>query len=240
MNRSSTLSLCFAILVSLTTGAAQAQLYNDVTQSAKSQQLEIKMSPYTPEIGAGKSAYDSVFEGDSMFVVKLAYDYEVYQGVGVITVGAEAGYGTISGKGLDPNTGARTSDDTSLQIIPLAVNVGYHFDYLMTRYNVPLVPYIEGGVDYVVWFITNGSGGLSRVGDGRSEGGTFGLHMSAGLKFQLNSLSDRMASEFDADAGVNNTYFFAEYNYGWIDDFGDPDSFSWGGHNVFFGLEFEF
>ncbi|MEC8023827.1 MAG: MXAN_2562 family outer membrane beta-barrel protein [Myxococcota bacterium] len=228
----SVLSVCFS--------SAEAQLYNDVTESPKSQKLEIKMSPYSPEIGAGKSAYDAVFGDESMFVVKLAYDYEVYQGVGVITLGGEIGYGTISGKGLDPSTGEQTSDDTRLQLIPMAVNLGYHFDYLMTEYDVPLVPYVEGGMDYVIWIITNGSGGLSRVGDGRSDGGTFGVHVSAGLKFQLDSLSKRMASEFDADAGVNNTYLFAEYNYGWINDFGDSDSFSWGGHNVFFGLEFEF
>jgi hypothetical protein len=229
------MSVCLLFAVS-----AEAQLYNDVSESPKSQKLEIKMSPYTPEIGAGQSAYESVFGGDAMFMMRIAYDYEVYQGVGVITVGGEVGYGTVTGSGLDPATGAPTTDETQLQLVPLAINVGYHFDYLMTQYNVPLVPYVEGGADYVVWIITDGSGDTTRVGDNKSTGGTFGLHVSAGLKFQLDALSERMSREFDADAGVNNTYLFAEYNYGWINDFGDAKSFSWGGHNVFFGLEFEF
>ena len=220
--------------------SAQAQLYNDVSESTKSQKLEIKMSPYTPEIGAGKSAYESVFNGDAMFMFRIGYDYEVYQGVGVITLGGEVGYGTVTGSGLDPASGEATTDETQLQLIPLAINVGYHFDYLMTQYDVPLVPYVEGGADYVIWVITDGSGNKTRVGNNESTGGTFGLHVSAGLKFQLDSLSERMSREFDADAGVNNTYLFAEYNYGWINDFGDSQSFSWGGHNVFFGLEFEF
>ena len=56
----------------------------------------------------------------------------------------------------------RSSDQTALNVLPFALEAVYRFDVL-TRWRIPIVPYLKGGVAYYLWWIESGSG---RVNDG--------------------------------------------------------------------------
>ncbi len=232
--------------------SALPQGYDEFAESPRRHQLEIKFGPYTPDMDSeGINTYALFFDNESMFMTRLEYDYQFWQDWGSLAIGAEIGYGQITGNGLATGTGEATSDETSLNMLPTSLSLVYHLDVAAIRWGIPLVPYVKVGVDYTLWWITNGidetstyesptpnADGTVTVFDG--EGDTFGWHVAGGIKLLLDTMAPKMAQTFDTDAGVNNSYLFVEFLYADISDFGSDTSFQLGDMTVFLGLAFEF
>lgn len=239
------------MLLTLAPASALAQLYGEPAESPRTQQIEIKFGLYTPQIdseGLAANPYARIFDNDSMFLSKIEYDYQVYRDFGSLAIGGELGYGQVAGSGLASGTTSSTSDETKLHILPMSLALVYHFDVLAVRWSVPLVPYVKVGLDYHIWWITDGVGDTSEyvntdaAGEHhtRGSGDTFGWHVAAGLKLLLDDLAPGMARTFDNEVGVNNTYLFGEFLYADISDFGSSESFQLGDTTALFGLAFEF
>ncbi len=240
----------WALLAVLTVPSlASAQLYNQEKESPRNHQIEIKFGPYKPSLyakGASNTPYDSVFGGSSMFIAKLEYDYQFFQKGGSLAVGFEMGIASITGDGLVAGTSTASTDETKFRFVPFSVSLVYHMDLFATKWDVPLVPYVKVGFDYVVWWITDGVGDIAHYKDPKTgedfegRGDTWGYHVAAGLKILLDVLSPSMARTFDVEVGVNNSYIFAEFLYADISDFGSGGSFNLGAITGLFGLAFEF
>ena len=71
----------------------------------------------------------------------------------------------------------------------------------------PSVLTLNGVVDDA-WRILDGAGDTARFSSGEeASGGTWGWHAGFGVNLLLDYFSPTMASDFNRDAGVNNSYF---------------------------------
>jgi len=238
--------LITAFLLLLPTGA-QAQFFSDLADSPRTQSFELKFGAYTPDIDSEKgiTAYEDIFGDESMFLTRIEYDYQFWQGFGSLAVGGEFGYGSVSGKGHEVATDTKSNDETTLNMLPMSIALVYHLDVMALRWDVPLVPFFKAGIDYNVWWITDGVDDTASYEDSNGkkfegEGDTWGYHISAGIKLLLDVFAPSTAQTFDNEVGVNNSYFFAEYVYSDISDFGSDKSFQLGDSSFLFGLAFEF
>jgi hypothetical protein len=213
--------------------------------------LEIKFGFYRPEIDREfknlklpDRPFQDTFGSDSFFISTLGLDYLLWTGFGSLGIGGSMGYLDAGGKGLLKN-GEKSSDSTSFSIIPFTASIVYRFDYLAQKFSIPLSFYGRIGLDYYLWWTTNGVGEISRFegSSGRTYtgmGGVFGWHYNAGLQLLLDIFAPEMATTFDNELGVNNTYLFIEYYAAYIDDFGSKTSMQLGDRTFMFGIMFDF
>ena len=251
------IKICAALLaLVLCAPLANAQLYGLNAESPRSHQIEIKFGAYMPGIDSekGVNAYEVMFEENSIFMSRFEYNYQFWKSFGSLALGVELGYGQVTGSGRElsastedsPVTYAgKSSDETQLMIVPMSLSLVYQFDVMATRWNVPLVPFLKAGLDYNIWWITDGVEEVaSYTPDGGKKlegyGDTFGWHVSAGIKLLLDVFAQNMAKTFDNEVGVNNSYLVAEYVYSDINDFGSKKSFQLGDSWLMFGLAFEY
>lgn len=230
-------------------GAALAQSSTDSgkkksIESPRNMIFEIKFGGFVPDVdkefNGAKTPYADIFGSSMKLMSQAELDWDVFDSFGVISIGGTIGYSKTSGTGVLED-GEKSEDSTSFHILPLALTVGYRFDWAARKYDVPLVPWVKGGLDYYIWWVTNGTGDVTRSEDGTvGRGGTFGGHVTFGLGFLLDSIAPLMAQSFDTDVGVNGTYIFGEYVLSWVDDFGSSNSFDLSSRYFLVGLAFEF
>ncbi len=234
------MSRLILFLALMAPGLASAQLYGVPGDSPLTQTFEFKIGPYTPGIDSeGGSAYADIFGDEGMVLFRIEYAYVLWRGVGgMVSLGGEVGYGSVTGNALDQETGSAGVDETSLNIVPFGLTAGYYLDTWGDI--VPLVPYFKLGLDYTIWWVTNGVGDTSSFAGSDAAGDTWGLHTELGIRIPLDFFAPKMAQSFDSEVGVNNSYLFAVWYYGWDDDFGSEDSWQLGDSTALFGLAFDF
>ena len=225
--------------------SAMAESYHDSDQNMM---LELKFGPFHPsldsEFSNGQTPFADTFGGGDFLLSRLEIDYQFLRSYGSLAAGGTIGYSGMTGHGIMAD-GTKSSDHTKMHIVPLSLDAVYRMDIAARRFGVPFVPYVKGGFDYYLWWITNGVGKVPKVSVNggpscNGSGGTWGGHVVFGLSFLLDAMSPGMAQTFDVDVGVNNTYLFAEYSMNWVDDFGSKSSFDLSSNTFQFGIAFEF
>ncbi len=223
-------------------------LPDDMIVEQPQYELQVRLGSYLPSIdseaGLQGTPFKDIFGNSSEILFELALDREIWRGFGVVTAGASFGFVQYLGKGRT-QSGTVASDTTVLNLLPLRLSVGYHFTLLDDLWEIPLVPYVNGGLSYYIWWVTDGVGDVAswqnENGDTNDAmGGIFGLHVGVGLKLLLDWMDKGAAASIQNDIGVLNTFLFAEYNYSWVDGFGTGDHMSLGDDTLMFGLMFEF
>ncbi|MCX7957902.1 MAG: MXAN_2562 family outer membrane beta-barrel protein, partial [Deltaproteobacteria bacterium] len=202
-----------------------------------------KPSEIDKEDGLSAKPYKDIFNDKSELMFKLGFDYEVFQRFGTLSAGGMSGFWQVLGKGIynfQGNTSEKSPDTTVFNIVPLELNLTYRFDYYAVNANIPFVPYIKGGLDYYIYWITDSRGDVSRYQnqDGKTfegYGGKTGYHYAAGMMFLLDWIDRETASDFDMEFGVNNSYIFVEFYKSVIDGFGSK-GFNLSDKGLFFGL----
>ena len=216
-------------------------------ESPRSMMLELHGGSYTPSVDSavsGGTPWKDIFGGDSLTLLRLHLDYEVFQDFGTIAIGGGLGYGWIDGKALDEKN-EPTSDEVGFNLAPFTFTVAYRWDWAAQRYGVPFVPYVKVGLTAALWWSTDAKDSISNTrgtgGDERNGMGvTLGWHAGAGLQFLLDVFSSSMATGFDTEAGVNNSFIFVEFVHTALDDFGSDKSLDLSDDALSFGLAFEF
>jgi len=244
-----------ALLVGILVGPSTSfgQVFSSFPDSKRSQMFELKFGAMMPnvdsEAGLDGKPYNTIFGDDGLFMTRIEYDYHIWQGFGSLAIGMELGYGSVSGSGLETGSDSAANDATEFNMIPMSLSLVYHFDVLAIKWNVPIVPFFKGGLDYNIWWINDGVGETAtyestdpdtlETSSFEGKGDTFGWHVAGGIKILLDTFAPDMAQGFDGDMGVNNSYVFAEFVYAVIDDFGSEKSFHLGGTSILFGIAFE-
>jgi MYXO-CTERM domain-containing protein len=183
---------------------------------------------------SGQCPYEAVFQNDDPLMLMLVVDKHLVVDYGTLSVGAAFGYWNVEGKAL-LGAGQRAADTTELTVMPIQAQVTYRLD-LFQDY-LPVVPVVRGGLDYYYWRVLDGEGEVTSFEPGdKAEGGTFGWHFSVGAHILLDFFSPDMASDFDRDVGVNNSYLTIEYQQSDITGFGSSESLRLGSEVLFFGL----
>lgn len=234
--------LVVGLLLSGPTAAAQSQ--QGSFSSPITSTVELKLGRYVPAIDDefdGAGPFTEVFERPGMSL-EGEYSRQFYRGIGSAAVGFNLGYMAASAGALTED-GERAADRTRFTMVPLRLGVVYRFDLLQERFNVPLVPTAKAGLDYYLWWVGDGDGTARVVEDGevlRGRGGTSGVHAAFGLNLWLNWFAPGMARTFDVNAGVNNSYLFAELLLARVNDFGSSSSWDLSDTALMFGIAFEF
>ena len=216
-------------------------------ESPRSMMFEFHLGPYTPQVDRAfeKSApYNDIFGDEAMMMFGAHMDYQFFQRFGSIALGGGARIGWVEGLALNEDE-SKSSDQTSLHVLPLTATLTYRFDWMSQNWNLPIVPYGKVGLTYTVWWVTNGNDEIANTYDkddvGREgHGGTFGFHAGGGVQILLDWFGEGMAAEFDTEAGVNNSFLFFEYAYHSVNDFGSKTSIDLGDETFSAGLMFEF
>lgn len=232
-----------AAVAVVTTLAASTSAW---AESPRGNMLEVQAGPYTPAVDSSFTAatpYADSFGSDSLWSFGLYMDFQLWQEVGTLAVGAGARYGWVDGHAVEEES----SDETALNIAPFTLGITYRFDYLQQRVGIPLVPYVHAGLEWAIWWVTNGKNEISNARaaaapfEGRTAlSNTFGFYAGGGLQLQLDFFSQSMAAEFDSESGINNSYLFVDFTRHELNDFYSSGSIDLSDSALSFGLMFEF
>ncbi len=214
-------------------------------ESEKTSALEIKLGGYKPRMeGVGLESYNTTFGAGAILLFELEFDWQFFQKYGSFGVGFSAGYGEKYGATfLASDTTQVAEERASVHVIPMKLLAVYRGDYMALRWNVPLVPYVKGGLAFVPWWYGKGASSVEYSEDGtRWAGGKWGLTLTLGLSLMLDVLDPRLARDFDTDAGVNHSYLFAEWNLmsARAQLFGTSSGLDFSSQYWMFGLALEF
>ena len=240
--------LCCLLLSPAMASAGEILLGDYDEESPRRFLLELKFGPYRPNIddafSGSKTPYRDYFGDDSFLLSAVQFEVEFYQDAGTLSAGVGMAFGSVSGTGKLAD-GSASSESTDLFLMPLNLSLSYHLDIFAEWWSVPLVPFVRGGFDYVVWWTTDGLGDVSDWAASQNAstkvgyGGVWGWHVGGGLKLLLDVMAPGMAKTFDTEIGVNNSYLFAEVVHLVADDFGAGDSLKLGDTTFLFGLAFQ-
>jgi hypothetical protein len=207
--------------------------------------VELRFGLYAPEVdsefgGAESPPHQAYFGDKRRLMPALEVDYQFLHLFGSAAVGLQIGYMREKGKAFDM-TGKPSGDDTTLLLVPVAVQFVYRMDEAARRLNIPIVPYGKFGLSYTLWRITDANGDTAHTDDGkRGRGGTPGWQAAAGVALLLDFIDAASARALDADTGVNHTYVFFEYGRFEASGLGRKNALHVGDTTWFAGLMFEF
>jgi hypothetical protein len=191
--------------------------------------FELKLSGYRPnvdsEFGGAKTPYNDIFGGSRSLMFRAHMAYALWHGFGTLELGAGAGFFQVSGNGLLAD-GTKSSDKTSLKIIPLSATLTYRFDWAADQFGFPLVPYARASLERYQWWVTNGLGNTASDGVHSGSGATNGYSFAGGLAFMLDFLDPSMARDMEEDTGIHHTYLFVDVTKTFVDDFGSKKSWN--------------
>lgn len=199
-----------------------AQSPNVSVASPRTGAIEFKLGGYKPRIdteeGLTSTPYADTFNNESMLLFEVEMQRYFFQRFGSAGVGFSAGYAEKYSDSIT-ESGEVAGEKTALKVVPLKLNALYKFDYAAFRWNVPLVPYAKLGLTYMPWWINKGDN-TQQLDDRSGKGGRWGYGLTLGASFLLDVLEPRLARDFDSDLGVNHSYFFAEWTYAEVNNFG--------------------
>lgn len=232
------LSLVAAVVLS------QSSVSSKPMESERHMVFEAKLGPYVPLIdrpfAAQQGPYYRVYNSEAMILGEGSLEYQVFQTFGSIAVGASAGYAEKYAPSIGP-TGEKLAQKTGLKVIPLKAYAVYRFDWLASRFGIPLVPYGKLGLAMAYWSVSNGDS--TEIANGmRGAGSKYGYFGVGGLALMLDFLDPRLARDFDSGMGVNHSYVFAEYAAQELNNFGTQakTDLDFSSRHWMFGLAFEF
>ena len=193
--------------------------------------LELRGGPYYPDVddefGGDATPFRDTFDTHSRLRIGFEVDWQaLHTPVGSLGVGGSAGLMRYVGNARFAGTGQKSSQETTLVVMPFVVSVVARLDFAMREWQIPLVPYGKLGFATYLWFAEDGQGTARADGpDGEADavlgsGRTHGLELAGGVAFLLDFLEPGAARKFDADVGVNHSYVFFEVLWANVDGFG--------------------
>jgi hypothetical protein len=238
-----------ALAVLLSLGAAGARA---AEPPPKRLLVGFKIDRYDPKVdsepGLTGTPYHDVFGPRAPLRYQLEVDWEVAHPFGSFLLGATAGFWQNYGKAILRDTPPgepiqRSSDTTTLNVIPFGLIATYRFDWLADRWpRFPFIPYAQAGLMRALWASYNGTGAVSKgtTAGGRGSGWTNGYTTALGFAVNLNAIDLELAREAYVDTGIQRTSFFAEYGWTYLNNFHRSGQLILSDHAWRFGLAVEF
>ena len=257
-----------AVLFSLSI-ASTAQAEQEHARQLPNWHMEVQLKPYKPKISqnATKQDFYNLMYGESEPVMtRLGTHHYLWDGFGLLGVGASVGYWKTTGKtrlctddagqnvscydqGTDVtiNQSTEGNSSTQLMVVPVSLELVYRLDYLNREWNIPLDAYAKFGVDYHFWWATT-EGSIAETDrteeDGtvntiRGKGGTPGMNGSVGVMLDLSFIEPVTASRGRKN-GIMASYFFFEWNWAQGDGFKQPNRLDMSSSGWSLGLGMDF
>ena len=202
--------------------------------------FEVRFAPYWPHVddepGLTGAPYEATFGNDAQFYFGLEFDYMPIRIPYVGTLGAGVGWGytwasapadylDCPGESKPGDVECESSDETSLDIMPMHASVVLRADELMRRTGVPIVPYGKFGFGWAYWSTSTAAGVSEIAVEGESENlfgqdVTIGLHIALGAALALNWIDARSAGSLRESTGIAHMYLMAEWMNAMLNGFG--------------------
>jgi hypothetical protein len=233
--------------------ATEQDMFNETANKGKSPQhfaLELRISPYMPNVDSesglnGKTPYKDTFGSSPRPLVGVEFDWQAVRipQVGTLGPAFAVGYYQVGAKSFTL-AGARSAEDTDLNLYPMYLVAVLRIDTFWVHYKIPLVPYAKAGMGLAFWQITN-PGGTSTSptpsgGSVSGKGYTWGTQWAAGLGIALDSLDAGASRNLDNTVGINNTYLYGEYYLSALNGIAQSHPLIVGTDTWCAGLAFEF
>jgi len=185
--------------------------------------VELRIGPYLPQVDEELSSapYEATFGSNPSVTVGLEGDYQALRIPYLGTLGPGFGIHWFRRGGIAEFTSGDpgSAHKNSLWIIPMYAVGVLRVDIFRRAFNVPLVPYVKGGLAWSLWS-SRDAGSVSVVDGEKAKGSSIGLQYQVGLMIHLNPISPQTAIDMDNSAGVNHSYLFAEWWASDVDSFG--------------------
>ncbi|WP_394845684.1 MXAN_2562 family outer membrane beta-barrel protein [Pendulispora brunnea] len=218
--------------------------------------LEFRFAPYKPQIDDepslnGKTPWKDTFRDNPRLLFAVEFDWQALRipYLGTIGPGVSIGYtrmNAVANK-IDPVTkepsNVSSGTDTSLELFPMYAVAVLRADVLMREVGIPFVPYGKAGIGYIPWrSFTEGGTSYQETPDGTvyAKGQTWGLHLAAGVAFQMDVIDRYTAKNLDNTMGINHTYLYAEWMFANYRGVGQSNVLWVGTSTWVAGLAFEF
>jgi hypothetical protein len=182
--------------------------------------VEVGVGSYRPsidsEFGGTASPYSDVFGSRPGPMFRLGVSWAVWTaGPLQLELGMRTGFFHASGKGLLQD-GSTSDDGTTFNVLPISGTLIGRLE--LTRYHVPLEPYVRLGLERYSWWVTDGSSKVAH------RGATHGWSAAAGLALPLSALDPVSAAQLDAETGINDLLLYLDVGHAQVDDFGSKRS----------------
>jgi opacity protein-like surface antigen len=166
--------------------------------------LEFRIGPYSPSMG-GNDAFHTFFSDDSGPLLALELDVIGYRLNDILYLNGGAGIGTAGYHGKTLNSsGVATSEDTSLNLVPLNLLAVARIDVLARKLSIPFIFTGKLGYQWMHW--TTESGGTDQ-----HSGWSIGLLWAAQIALDLDTFDRRAARTMDEEWGINHSFVFFEF-----------------------------
>jgi hypothetical protein len=184
--------------------------------------VEVGVGSYRPsidsEFGGTASPYSDVFGSRPGPMFRLGVSWAVWTaGPLQLELGLRSGFFRASGKGRLED-GSLSDDSTTFNVLPVSGSLIGRLD--LTRYHVPLEPYVRLGLERYNWWVTDGSSKVTH------RGATHGWSAAAGLALPLSALDPVSAAQLDAETGINDLLLYLDLGRAQVDDFGSKGSWN--------------
>ena len=158
--------------------------------------------------------YEYTFGGGRRYAVGFELDWQVFRIPYVGTVGPAYGFlytkSTAKERFLKDPSGPRSSEETSLTILPMYAVAVVRADVVWNEFGIPIIPYGKVGFGWALWW--SKTGGETDEIDGKiGRGTTFGYQFALGASLLLDFFDEESAGEMDNSIGVNHSYIFGEW-----------------------------
>lgn len=144
------------------------------------------------------STFDDLYGAPTFPLFEIYFNAKYNFSLG--SIGAEIGYGRYSNENDDTSFG-----ELNLELQMIRLGAKFILDNLF--YEPYVAPYVVGGLYTVLYKESSTSGGITQSSNGNTQPAPY---FGAGVLFQLNWMDRSAAVESYSEAGIENTYLFAE------------------------------
>lgn len=196
------------LIAALLTNVAAAQTDDDYApahrdfSSREWVALELRIGPYTPQVGT--PSFKQVFEDDNGLMLAVELDAIAYRlpDIAYFAVGTGIGHARYSG-GAFTMSGERADEETVFKLVPITLLAVARIDVLARKLSIPLIFTAKLGYRWGLWWAS--TGGQSED-SGNSGGIAWGLQAALDLDF----FDMRAARVMDEEWGINHSFIFFE------------------------------
>lgn len=146
-----------------------------------------------------------------------------------------------------------SGDETTFNLVPVALMLVYRFDVLSKRFRIPFIPYVKVGLGYYIWWVSSSGSftteltasykdpqGQPQQATHSASGASAGLVVRPGLAIDLSAIDWRAARAIDQEIGLNRVTAFVEFNGSFVNGFGASNKLDLSDTSLSAGLGFEF
>ena len=146
-----------------------------------------------------------------------------------------------------------SGDQTTFNLVPIALMLVYRFDVLSKRLRIPLIPYVKVGLGYYVWWVSSSGSfsteltasytdeqGRPQQATSNAAGASAGIVVRPGIAIDLSAIDWRASRAIDQEIGLNRVTAFVEFNGSFVNGFGAANKLDLSDTSLSAGLGFEF